>query len=152
MSPSPRRSSNSESERVSSVLAQGTQENYETGVVTPTGSAVDPLIVEVLRIGQLDGLNLAWQSTIASTGSGFKLRSAEATLNLPVSTRFSIFMDGGGGDGFAFGDLGVRSYLGGVGGPGTVILSLGLGLGSIMDGAPETLTGPSLMLGLEFRL
>jgi len=134
-----------------SVLAQGVT-NYETGAVTPTGSQVDPLIVEVLRIGQIDGLNLIWHSAIASTsGQGFQFRAAETDLNLPITTRLTIFLDGAGGNGYGFGDLGIRTYLGGVGGPGTTILSLGLGGAIIMDGV-KSLGGPSLLLGAEFRL
>jgi hypothetical protein len=134
-----------------SVLAQGTT-NFEFGGVTPNGSVVDPLIVEVLRIGQLDGLNLIWHSAIASTnGQGFKFRAAEADLNIPITSRLTIFLDGAGGDGYAFGDFGIRTYLGGVGGPGTTILSLGLGGASVIDG-DKSFGGPSLLLGVEFRL
>ena len=117
------------------------------------GSQVNPLIVEVLRIGQIDGVNATWHSAIASTSSqGFQLRAAELDLNIPIATRVTLYMDGGGGNGFAFGDLGIRTYLGGLGGPGTCILSLGVGGAAILDGYQQQPSGPSLMAGIEFRL
>ncbi len=134
-----------------SVLAQAGMENYETGAYTSAGTQIDPLIVEVLRIGQLDGFNVTWHSAVASTSGGFQFRAGDSELNLPITTRVTIFMDGGGGSGYAFGDLGVRTYIGGVGGPGTTIVSLGLGGAGILDGDKQIL-GPSLLLGAEFRL
>jgi len=133
-----------------SVLANSQDLVFSSG--PSNASQVDPLIVQVLRIGQLDGINLIWHSAIASTsGQGFQFRAGEADLNLPITTRVTIFLDGGGGTGYGFGDFGVRTYLGGVGGPGTTIVSLGLGGAVVLDG-DQTLGGPSLLLGLEFRL
>lgn len=120
-------------------------------------NVVDPLILQTFRLGALDGLNLIWHSAIASTSDqGFMFRSGRAVANVPLTTRVTLFIDGAGGSGYGFGDLGVRTYVGGLGGPGTFILSGGLGFGIISDGGvrqeSETVSGPSFMLGLEMRL
>ena len=130
-----------------SVLAQGNN-SYPPA----SGSEVDPLIVQTLRIGSLDGFNVAWHSAIGSSSNqGFQFRSGQTDVNIPLTSHLTLFVDGGGGSGYGFGDLGVRTYLGGVGGPGTSILSLGLGWAAILDNN-EQINGPSILVGYEIRL
>jgi hypothetical protein len=77
---------------------------------------------------------------------------AQGSLNFPLGTRLTLFFDGGGGSGFALFDAGLRTYLGGVGGPGTVILSAGLGFAGVTDNAFNNVGGPALVFGIEARL
>lgn len=121
----------------------------------------DPLVVETLRLGALDGLNVSGMAaigsssgTFSSSGSagGFVVRSVRAELNLPVATHFSLYLAGGGASNtYAYGELGARTYLNGVGGPGTLIVSGGLGGAGLSDGS-QSLSGLSLALGFELRL
>lgn len=113
---------------------------------------VDPLVVGTLRLGAIDGLDLVGSFSVAFTRNGSVLRSAEVTTNLPVARRLTLFLTGAGGSGFAFGEVGARTYLNGLGGPGTVILSGGLGGAAISDTSAETVAGPSMTLGVEVRL
>jgi hypothetical protein len=124
--------------------------------LAPCCNSTQGTIDESLRIGALDGFNFTWHSSIGWAPKGFDLAMARGELNIPLATHLTLFFDGGGGLGFGFTDAGLRTYLGGLGGPGTVILTAGLGFAEITDNSPnnngETVQGPSLLLGIELRL
>lgn len=112
-----------------------------------TGVAVQQL----LRLGALDGFHLTWASSILSRDEQFVFGSGRGELQLPINARYALFAAGGGGrSGYAFGELGVRTFLRGTGGPGSLLLTGSIGGVSLSDG-PRTLGGPSLALGLEWR-
>ncbi|HYV46893.1 MAG TPA: hypothetical protein VFA20_18640, partial [Myxococcaceae bacterium] len=77
-----------------------------------------------------------------------------AELNVPLTRQLGLFGAGGAGEnGWAFGELGVRTYVGGLGARGTVILSASIGYASIFDGpSNEAVGGPSVAFGCEWRL
>lgn len=119
---------------------------------------------QALRLGALDGIHLAWSSSIFARAGGFVLGTGRAELGVPVSSRVGLFGAGGVGEnGWAFGEIGVRTMLGGTGGPGTMILSASLGGAGVFDGPGElvfpqgpaesdVVAGPAVGFGMEWRL
>lgn len=103
----------------------------------------------------MDGLHIAWGSSIfVRSPEGFVFGMGRAELGVPVSSTLGLFAAGGGGEnGWGFGEVGVRSFFGGTGAPGTVMLSASLGGAGVFDGpAHENVIGPSVAFGMEWRL
>lgn len=116
-------------------------------------------INQLLRLGALDGINVLWQSSIFSRPQRFVFGVGRAELNVPLTSRLGLFGGGGGGEnGWAMGELGVRTYVNGTGATGTVIISASLGYASIFDGwdaaaaQQEYVSGPAVAFGMEWRL
>jgi hypothetical protein len=127
--------------------------------LAPQTANAEGTIDQSLRIGALDGVNFIWNSAIGFGANSFELTSLRMQLNFPVATRLTLGFEGGGGPAYAYGDVVLRTYLGGMGGPGTFILSGGIGgAGAIDNSTPGTFSGnpsaagPSLVLELEVRL
>ncbi|MDC0711580.1 hypothetical protein POL68_24130 [Stigmatella sp. ncwal1] len=115
---------------------------------SPSGVTVQQL----LRLGALDGFHLAWSSSILSRDNQFVFGSGRGELQVPLTSRLALFGAGGGSaSGWAFGELGVRSFLKGTGGAGSTVLSVSLGFVSLSDGRGDALAGPSVAFGLERR-
>lgn len=110
-------------------------------------------INQSLRLGALDGLNVTWRSSIFSRPDRFVFGVGRSEVNVPISSTLGLFGGGGGGEnGWAYGEFGVRTYMGGTGDRGTLILSASLGYASVFDGpSRETVAGPSVALGMEWR-
>lgn len=111
-------------------------------------------INQVLRLGAIDGLNLEWHSSIFSRPNQFVFGVGRGVIAVPLNSRLSLFGAGGGGEnGWAMGEFGVRTAVGGAGGKGTVILSASLGVSGIFDGpSRELVLGPAVSFGAEWRL
>lgn len=109
---------------------------------------------QVLRLGALDGIHLKWSSSIFARDTGFVFGVGRGELAVPVSSRLGVFAGGGGGEnGWGYGEVGVRSFFGGAGTPGTLMLQASLGGAAIFDGpSRETIGGPSVAFGLEWRM
>ena len=121
---------------------------------------------QLLRLGALDGVHLAWSSSIFARETGFVLGTGRAEIAVPVSSRVGLFSAGGVGEnGWAFGEIGVRTMFDGTGGPGTVILSASLGGAGVFDGPgvrtddggfvsfqTDVVAGPAVGFGMEWRL
>ena len=124
---------------------------------------------QFLRLGALDGVHLQWESSIFARSGGFVLGTGRGELAVPVSSRVGLYGGGGVGEnGWAFGEIGVRSMFGGTGGPGTTILSASLGGAGVFDGRGEkhtdagnpgyvyytqdVVSGPAVGFGMEWRL
>jgi hypothetical protein len=109
---------------------------------------------QVLRLGALDGLHLKWSSSIFARDTGFVFGVGRGEVAVPVSSRLGVFAGGGAGEnGWGYGEVGVRSFFGGAGTPGTLMLQASLGGAAIFDGpSRETIGGPSVAFGLEWRL
>ncbi|WP_223645086.1 hypothetical protein [Corallococcus sp. EGB] len=111
-----------------------------------------PSFQQVLRLGALDGFHLAWNSAILSRDNQFRFGSGRGEVQVPLTPSLSLFGAGGGSaSGWNFGELGVRSFLKGTGGSSTTVLSASLGIVSLSDGTGESLTGPSIAIGIERR-
>jgi len=118
-----------------------------------TNGNVEGTLDQTLRLGALDGVNFLWSSAIGYATSGFEVAAARGQLNFPLTTRLTLGLEGSGARGLFYGDVVLRTYLGGVGGPGTFILSAGLGGATITDSSSiETVSGPALVFELEARL
>jgi hypothetical protein len=111
-------------------------------------------INQVLRLGALDGLSLTWRSSIFSRPDEFVFGVGRAEANIPLGRKLSLRGAGGAGEnGWAFGEFGVRTYLNGEGGAGTVLLTASLGYAAIFDGpSHELIGGPSVAFGAEWRI
>ena len=108
---------------------------------------------QTLRLGALDGLHIAWSSSIVSSEDQFEFGSGRGEVQVPLGTRLSLVAAGGGsGAGWGFGELGVRTFLQGTGGPGSLVLTAGAGFVTLSDGSGSALSGPSVTTGLEWRL
>lgn len=110
-------------------------------------------INQVLRLGAIDGLSIYFQSSIFSRPEQFVMGVARGEIQLPLTSRLGLFGGGGGGEnGWSFGDLGVRTYVGGTGAAGTKIFSASLGYAGVFDGpSGEQVGGPSVAFGIEWR-
>jgi hypothetical protein len=130
-------------------------ENICTALVACSGNQQVDVVFPVLtgRLGAIDGLNLTGTYAVGWAHNGFDFgRVVEGSLNAPLSRRLTLYVEAGGGTGFAYSEVGVRTYLNGLGGPGTVILSGGIGGAGITDGLSEQPSGIALSLGFETRL
>ena len=109
---------------------------------------------QVLRLGALDGIHLKWSSSIFARETGFVFGVGRGEVAVPVSSRLGVFAGGGAGEnGWGYGEVGVRSFFGGAGTPGTLMLQASLGGAAIFDGpSRETIGGPSVAFGLEWRM
>lgn len=90
-----------------------------------------------LRLGSLDGLNLIFRSgyRLLSTGSrqpDFGFYNAGGEINIPLAKRFTLHLAGEGASAYFWGTLGLKYWLRGNGGPGTLILDSGVG-GAYLD-------------------
>lgn len=110
-------------------------------------------INQELRLGSLDGFNVGWSSSVFVRPNSFVFGVGRGELNIPLTSRLGLFGGGGGGEsGWAFGEFGVRTYVGGAGARGTLVVSVSLGYGSVFDGPThETIGGPTVALGVEMR-
>ncbi len=106
-----------------------------------------------LRLGSIDGFHLAWYSSIFSRPAQFVFGVGRGEVSIPLTSRLGLFAGGGGGEnGWAGGELGVRTSLGGAGAPGTVVLRASLGYSALFDGPTrEFVGGPAVSFGMEWR-
>jgi len=109
---------------------------------------------QVLRLGALDGIHLKWSSSIFARSTGFVFGVGRGELAVPVSSRLGLFGGGGAGEnGWGYGEIGVRSFFGGTGAPGSFMLQASLGGAAIFDGpTSELIGGPLVAVGMEWRL
>ncbi len=110
-------------------------------------------INQVLRLGSVDGLSLVWRSSIFSRPQAFVFGVGRGEANVPLTSRLGLFAAGGAGEnGWMLGELGVRTYVGGTGARGTMVLSASLGYSAVFDGPlAERAGGPSVAIGAEWR-
>lgn len=106
-----------------------------------------------LRLGALDGFHLSWSSSIFSRPTQFVFGVGRGEVSVPLTSRLGLFAGGGGGEnGWAMGELGVKTALGGAGAPGTIVLRASLGYSALFDGpSREFLGGPAVAFGMEWR-
>lgn len=110
-------------------------------------------INQLLRLGALDGLSLTWRSSIFSRPDKFVFGVGRGEVGVPLTSRLGLFAAGGAGEnGWMLGEGGVRTYVGGTGARGTVILSASVGYSAVFDGPQaERAGGPSVAIGVEWR-
>jgi hypothetical protein len=114
-------------------------------------------LAQSARLGNLDGLSVELRNTFVyrkETNVGeaaFHWGSTEAHAYIPLTRRLTIAGGGGGGtNGWAYGELGVRTYFKGTGGAGTLIVPVSLGVGGFTQ--EPSRAGPLVTIGLELRL
>jgi hypothetical protein len=112
------------------------------------------------RLGSVDGLSLEVRnsSVVREAFVGdpmtFHWGSTQVAGYIPLNRQLTLQLQGGGGDnGWAFGEAGIRTYFRGTGGAGTIIVPLCVGGGGFIGS--NTITGsagPLVSLGVELRL
>ncbi len=131
----------------------------------PTSQDRALLIAQLARIGALDGLHLVVRNSFAVIEDEFDYNGTVVRLQVPVSDSISVFGGGGGAQGFAFGELGVRFRALGSGAADTLFVDLSAGGGRV-DGtidvddcglgvpcrSTDSYGGPLVGVGLEYRL
>jgi hypothetical protein len=124
----------------------------------------------MIRLGSLDGLNLILHNaySIGTVGNPGRVdfASINGEVSIPVAQRYALHLVGGGASSYAYGTLGLKHYLRGGGGPGTLIIHAGAGAVYLSDRclANRDSTnyaqcllresqgfGPALSLGLDAR-
>lgn len=130
-----------------------------------------------VRLGAMDGLNLLVSNTLlffpgggqnadgeASEG-GFIWGGTNARLTIPLAQRADLFVEGGGGVmGYAYGAVGVFTWLSGNGGPGSLGLMASAGGAGVWGARTQenlryqykesdeiVVSGPMVSLGLRYR-
>ena len=130
-----------------------------------------PSVVQHLRLGSVDGLNLELINALAIQGGRFSFGYLEGHLDVPLRRALNLYVAGGGSTGIQWGELGIRTYFRGVGGPETFILTTAIGgssmrtkalydvkTGSYNDGKTtyieseeNSIGGLHITVGLEYR-
>lgn len=90
-----------------------------------------PSVVQQLRLGSVDGVNLRLTNSLAIDAGKFRFGYLEGSVDFPVARSINLYAAGGGSAGVKFGEIGTRTYFRGVGGRDTLILTTGIG-GSTM--------------------
>ena len=130
-----------------------------------------PSFVQHLRLGAVDGLSLRITNTTVIS-DGFRFGYFDGILDIPITRTLNLYGMGGGSTTVGIGEFGVRTYLRGVGGHETLILTTGVGYTTMMtsemynaqtqtlpgtntqslvDGT-NALHGPHFAIGVEYRL
>lgn len=127
---------------------------FSNGVSTPCEVNTGATFNQRLRLGAYDGLHLEWSSSIFARPDHFVFGVGRGELAVPLTSHLGLFGAGGGGEnGWAFGEFGMRTAFGGAGASGTLVLSASLGYSSIFDGPNrEFVGGPAVGFGMEWRL
>jgi hypothetical protein len=139
-------------------LVYGAESGSVGGPLTPASPAALRFgLYQTVRLGAVDGLMVELRNSFVfrerTIGDGsqmtFQWGSTEIQGNIPLHRRVSLLLDGGGGNnGWAYGEIGIRTFFSGSGGPGTIIVPIAAGVGSFTTiGA----TGPLVSIGIEWR-
>ncbi len=141
------------------------------GTQQVTCSKAGPSFVQYLRLGAVDGVNLRFTNTTVISG-GFRFGFFEGNLDIPITRTLNLYGLGGGSTSTAIGEFGVRTYLHGVGGHQTIVLTTGVGYSGLLTsstyettlqnvydtgsssviGGNNKLGGPHFAVGVEYRL
>lgn len=90
-----------------------------------------PSVVQHLRLGAVDGLNLRMTNTLVIDRGEFRFSYLDGSLDIPLGRVLNLYGAGGGAPGVGWGEIGTRTYLRGVGAKDTLILTTGLGLSKL---------------------
>jgi LVIVD repeat len=109
-----------------------------------------------LRFGGLDGFHLILAANGVADGNGkLDVGSFTGEIDVPVSRRFNLTANAGAARGWSYGTVGLKSYLRGTGGPGTIVLATAVGFAGLHEAdvwqyGVATL-GPALSVGVDSR-
>ena len=109
-----------------------------------------------LRGGNLDGFHITLATTLIFPRGAVTFGGVTADIDIPVRRRYTLNGHVGGSLNWIDASLGLKTWLRGSGGPGTVILLAGFGLVSITEldsgfGVGVHGLGPAVTVGLEWR-
>jgi hypothetical protein len=146
-------------------LGLGAQAVNDTSFQAPAGSGLT--LVQLLRIGSLDGLHLSSRTTAVVFHSETEFSGLEMQGQISVAREaWLIFRGGGGSQGFGFGEVALRNLMQGNGRAGSWFLEVSAGGAGLFeetcptesvvlidDGCEETfIGGPLIGVGAEWRL
>lgn len=146
-------------------LGLGAQTVNSTDFGRGAGSGLS--VVQTLRLGVEDGLNLTARTSIVLFHKEFDLGSLVVSAQIPVREGYWLLLGGGGGNvGYGLGEVGLRALLDGNGDRGSTFLRVSAGGAAIFtDGACEisdefgsvgcddsvNYAGPMAGVGVEWR-
>jgi hypothetical protein len=141
-------------------LGLGGQTVNESGFELEPGSGLSG--AQYIRLGAVDGLNLALRSSVVLFHSEFAFGGMVGSAQIPVTRGYWLQFGGGGGDvGYGYGEIGLRVLLRGNGGAGSTFLSVSVGGAAVFRsgtcrqfepcGASLSYGGPMGGLGGEWR-
>jgi hypothetical protein len=142
-------------------LGLGAQTVNGTGFTFTPGSGFT--LVQAIRLGALDGLNISARTNVVLFHSRFRFGAMTASGQIPVTRGYWLLLGGGGGDvGYGYGELGLRVLLQGNGNAGSKFLTVSVGGAGIFEdaecnssfdfcGGSRTYAGPMAGLGGEWR-
>ncbi|MSP90382.1 MAG: hypothetical protein EXR79_01025 [Myxococcales bacterium] len=129
-----------------------------------------PTILQFLRLGTADGLNLRLTNTIVVNGGKFRFGAIDGSIDMPIGRSINLFTAAGGSPSHSFGEFGTRTYLHGVGARETLILTTAIGgsrmvtlerfgggvstvgtFNSVSD-QEQAVGGLHIAIGLEYRM
>jgi hypothetical protein len=146
-------------------LGLGAQSVNDTGFQTDAGSGIT--LVQLLRIGAVDGLHLAARSRAVIFHSQTDFSGLEVEGQITVSSdAWLIFRGGGGTLGYGYGEIAIRDLISGNGRANSMFLEISIGgAGVYRDACPPTpivtsfdvcqsatVGGPLVGVGGEWRL
>jgi hypothetical protein len=115
-------------------LGLGAQTVNDVALGQQRGSGT--LIAQVLRLGSVDGLNLAVRSDFVLFASRFEFSGLSGSAQIPLGQSSWLVARGAGSRaGFGYGELGLRALLRGRGGPGSVYLMVTAGGATVFRAA-----------------
>jgi hypothetical protein len=95
-------------------------------------------VVQLIRLGAQDGLNLTARTSVVLFHSEFGFGGMVASLQIPVNSGYWLTLAGGGGDlGYGFGEVGLRTLLDGNGGAGSKFLYVSAGGGGVFESSSK---------------
>jgi hypothetical protein len=107
-------------------LGVGAQTVNEAGFLLEPGSGLT--VVQAIRLGARDGLNLTARTAVALFHSEFQFGGMVASGQIPVTPGYWLLLNGGGGNvGYGYGELGLRVLLAGNGLAGSKFLTVTAG-------------------------
>ncbi len=133
------------------------------GYQAVTGGRSGVVFMQGIRLGATDGLHLRFHSQLVlvpivagSSQLRFLVGAMYGDINIPLSSRVTLFFEGGGGSVDWFhAQAGVRTYLWGRGGGNTLILSGGAGAAGVSpfttDIQRSQAVGPMVSIAIDWR-
>jgi hypothetical protein len=120
-----------------------------------TGSGLG--VVQLLRLGSVDGLHLGVRSSVVIFHSETEFATLDIQGQLAVGEAAWLLLRGGGGSvGYGYGEVALRSLMRGNGGPGSFFFEVSVGGSALIRDTCEFCTtqvvgGPMVGLGGEWR-
>lgn len=123
------------------------------------------ILMQGIRLGAVDGLNFVFINQLVlapqylglpSSELKFQIGALHGEINIPLTSRITLYMSGGGGSpSWFYGLIGIRTYIWGQGGGNTFVFSGGLGGAGLIpvtaNAARANASGPLISAEIDWR-